>query len=613
MTGAARFAELPLGAVRPEGWLRRQLELQARGITGRLPEVWPDVGPDSGWLGGDGEDWERGPYYLDGLVPLAFVLDDAELRAAARPWIEWMLASQRADGQFGPASNDDWWPRMVALKVLTQWADATGDERVVPFIERYAAYQREHLPRRPLVSWGAVRGAEAALALWWLHDRRPDSAVADVAAELERQTLDWHTWLTERLVEGRAPRFAHETHGPNVAMGLRAEAAWFLRDGDERRRARPRQQLARLRELHGQAHGWFSGDEWLGGREATQGVETCQVVESMLSASTNLRVFGDAEWGDELELLAYNLLPASSDPGMRAHQYLQQANQIGVGVAHRGWSFSTDDANVFGLEPHFGCCTANLHQGWPKLVRALWLADGDGLAAMSYAPCRVSGTIGGEPVELDVATEYPFEETVRITVRTAGATGRIALRIPGWCSGPRIRVGSDEVDAAPAEGFVALVRDWRDGDVIELTLPQEPRTVERDRGAVAVRLGPLVMVRSLGEDWWSVPDAPGLGEWHLTPRTNWNLGIVLDGPRGRAAWRVRRRPVAAMPFHRADPPVEIDVLTGQIPGWRTAEADPPPPPPSPDRTWLVVEPDRLVPYATARLRMTELPVLDPKE
>ncbi|HEX8926097.1 MAG TPA: hypothetical protein VF786_09910, partial [Terriglobales bacterium] len=49
------FYPLPLGSIRPRGWLRRQLEIQANGLSGHLDETWADVGPNSGWLGGKGE------------------------------------------------------------------------------------------------------------------------------------------------------------------------------------------------------------------------------------------------------------------------------------------------------------------------------------------------------------------------------------------------------------------------------------------------------------------------------------------------------------------------------------------------------------------------------
>src|ERR1051325_10759965 len=67
------FQPLPLTSVMPKGWLLDQLRLQAQGLSGHLDEFWPDLGPNSAWLGGSGEGWERGPYFLDGLVPLAYL------------------------------------------------------------------------------------------------------------------------------------------------------------------------------------------------------------------------------------------------------------------------------------------------------------------------------------------------------------------------------------------------------------------------------------------------------------------------------------------------------------------------------------------------------------
>ena len=73
------LSPLPLGSIRPEDWLYDQLRTQADGFTGPLYDQWPDVGEDCAWLGGDGDSWERAPYYLDGLVSLAWALDDEKL------------------------------------------------------------------------------------------------------------------------------------------------------------------------------------------------------------------------------------------------------------------------------------------------------------------------------------------------------------------------------------------------------------------------------------------------------------------------------------------------------------------------------------------------------
>ena len=64
--------------LKPSGWLRRQLEIQADGLCGNLDRVWPDVS-DSAWIGGSHEGWERVPYWLDGFIPLAYLLENDDM------------------------------------------------------------------------------------------------------------------------------------------------------------------------------------------------------------------------------------------------------------------------------------------------------------------------------------------------------------------------------------------------------------------------------------------------------------------------------------------------------------------------------------------------------
>ena len=175
------FQPLPLTSIRPKGWLRAQLEVAASGLSGHLDQTWPDVGPQSGWLGGSGESWERGPYFLDGLVPLAHLLEDQSLITKSKKWMDWTLEHQQANGMIGPTKDDDWWPRMVMLKVLTQHQEATGDPRVMPLMQRYFDYQLQVLPGRPLKNWGKYRWQDQLLSVIWLYNRTGSATLPELA------------------------------------------------------------------------------------------------------------------------------------------------------------------------------------------------------------------------------------------------------------------------------------------------------------------------------------------------------------------------------------------------------------------------------------------------
>jgi hypothetical protein len=606
---------LPLGSVKPSGWLRRQLEIQASGMGGRLDEVWPDVGPDSGWLGGKGESWERGPYFLDGLLPLAWLLDSAPLKAKAQKFIDWTLDNQAPSGMIGPASNEDWWPRMVMLKVLTQYHELTEDPRVIRVMTRYFHYQLSALPARPLVEWGRFRWQDELVAVIWLYNRTGDAKLLELALLLGEQGWNWRAAFEDfpyrERITLRALYLASKdqsmfSHGVNNAMGIKTSPLWSLVSGSDADRAAVHQQLAMLDQYHGLPIGLFSADEHLAGRNPSQGVELCTVVEALYSLEHALAITGKTALADRIERIAYNALPATFTDDMWAHQYDQQPNQIECSLEPGPWATNGPGANLFGLEPYFGCCTANFHQGWPKLTASLWMASAEGgLAAMIHAPCEVSTRVRDVPVRVRETTDYPFRDQLRITVDPERPLDfPLKLRVPGWASGAKVSVNGRAVPGEVKEGFIVLERNWRKGDRIDVAFNIETRAVPGFNQSVSVEHGALLFSLPIAERWEKLRDRGGpSADWEVYPNSSWNYGIDEGTSFAR-----REHALAPIPFSGKSPPVTVTVNARPVPQWTMVNNYALPPPQSPiGLPGTAVKEVTLIPYGAAKLRITSFP------
>ena len=659
------YLELPLGSIRANGWLEDQLQRMANGLTGHLDEIYPEVvGSRNGWLGGDGDGWERGPYWIDGLLPLAYILDDERLKAKAQPWIEWTLANQAESGYLGPIPFDtepepergiqkgpreDWWPKMVMLKVLQQYYQATGDERVIIALTRYFQYQLKMLPEKPLDHlslWANRRAGDNLMVVYWLYNITGDEFLVELGDLIQEQTFPWQKIYTNAenpfqfediWFYNKLKRFPFDStemavltlskvpglHTVNVAQGLKQSLVYFQKSKDVQALPAVKKALNDLKQFHGQPTGMYGGDEPLHGNNPVQGVELCSIAEEMFSLETILKITGEMEFADLLEKITYNALPTQASDDYQTRQYFQAANQVELTdqletsyekTNHEGTDF------VFGVLSGYPCCTTNMHQSWPKFVQNLFYATPDrGVAALLYAPSTVQMKVAdGVDLKIIETTGFPFRETIDFEFELSkDAEFPFHLRIPAWAKNPKITINGQSVDFEPNNQVAILNRTWKSGDKVTLNLPMELKSSTWYNGMVSVEKGPLVFSLKINSESRPKDRKDRFRAfWEVFPKSDWNFALEESTLSNLAenVEMVEREWNGDYPWNLENAPLELKLQGVHLPEWRTIKSAPQLSENIP-QVISTVELERrkrtitLLPYGCTTLRITEFPVV----
>ncbi|UHG94112.1 beta-L-arabinofuranosidase domain-containing protein [Spirosoma oryzicola] len=643
-----KYRELPLSAIKPTGWLRHQLQIMRDGTTGHLDEIYSKISNDNGWLGGKGDAWEETPYWLDGAVPLAYLLDDKALQQKVAKYVNWVIENQRPSGYFGAttkdereknvkidvancASGDDWWPKMVMLKVIQQYYSATNDKRVVPFMTKYFHYQLQALKSCPVgkwTEWAASRGADNVMMAQWLYGITGDKSLLELASMIESQSFQWSEWLGNRdWVIGAAAQQNGDhwmrRHAVNVGMALKSPAVNYQRTGDAKFLRSLKTGFNDLMTLHGLPMGIFSGDEDLHGNDPTQGVELCAIVESMFSLEKIIGITGDIQYMDALERMTFNALPTQTTDDYNAKQYFQIANQVHVkrGVFNFSLPFGREMNNVFGMRSGYTCCLANMHQGWTKFATHLWYASPDkGLAALAYSPNEVTAKVGVKQTEVTLreSTTYPFDETIRFDLSTpSDVQFPLHLRIPSWCQKAMVTVNGKSVQTSEGGKIIVLNRLWKNGDKIMLQLPMAVNTSNWGRNSRTVERGPLVYALKLEETWQKENQKEEGDYFTVFPKSDWNYGLldkIVKDPAANLEVKIGKPVTDTFVWNLQNAPLEIKASAKKIPEWKIVNDVAPQPVTDRDGHFLGkvddnVETITLVPYGCTKVRVVAFPIV----
>lgn len=591
--------------IKPSGWLKRQLEIQAEGLSGNLDKVWRDV-RDSKWIGGNAEGWERVPYWLDGFVPLAYLLENEDMISRAKKYIDAILAQQKEDGWICPCQDSeresyDTWAVQLITKVLVVYYECSGDERIPAAIKKTLKNYYELLKNGKihLFEWGQYRWFEAFIAINFTYKRYPEQWLCELASMLKAQGADYRTLMPR----WEKPLYAWtlQTHIVNLVMALKHEAVSCDITG-ENYSDKAEELYQKLYAFNGTPVGLFTGDECLAGLSPIHGTELCAVVEQMYSYELLFAYTGDPKWAERLEELAFNALPASISDDMWSHQYVQLSNQIACQKFPGKPYFGTNsaDAHIFGLEPNFGCCTANFNQGWPKLALSAFMHNGD--TVISAVP--VPSELNCDKAHIMLETDYPFENSFKYSIR-AKKNFNFEIRVPGFAK-------NLTVDNTPsADGSLSFSLKAGEEREILIAFETVPYMENRPHGLNTVKCGSLVFSLPIKyEKQMHEYEAGGVErkypycDYEYIPLSDWNYAYSSD-----ELSIIRNKP-GDVPFSSENPPVSVKAKITPIDwgfeyGYNTLCR----------RTPLSREPQgsereiALYPYGCSKLRMTELPLI----
>lgn len=625
------FIKLPVGSVKPKGWLNRYLELQKNGLTGHLGEIsaWLDKS-NNAWLNeGSDAGWEEVPYWLKGYGNIAYILEDSKMLEETKTWIEAVFKSQQSNGYFGPVNErngkKELWANMIMLWCLQSYYEYSNDERVIDLMTNYFKWQMT-VPDEDFLKdyWENSRGGDNIYSVYWLYNITGDSFLLDLVHKIHRNTANW-------MMDSSLPNW----HNVNIAQGFREPATYYMLTKDSAHLKATYNVQDLIHRTFGQVSGgMFGADEnaRMGYIDPRQGTETCGFVEQMASDEMLLRYTGDPLWAEHCEEVAFNSYPVAVMPDFKALRYITCPNHVmSDSKDHKP---GIDNGGPFlSMNPFSSrCCQHNHTQGWPYYIENLLLATADnGVAAAIYGACEGKVKVGDDGTEITVNedTQYPFEEGIHFGIKTPKSVRfPFYIRIPSWTKNAQIEINGKKISTQLIAGKYACInREWNDGDVVSVTYPMalSMKVWQVNKNSVSVNYGPLTLSLNIDEEykkvdsresaiwdskWQKDADPSQWPTYEIYPKSAWNYALIINAKNPLSDMIVEKRewPKDDYPFTQANSPIIVKAKGRKIPSWMIDQYGLCAVLPDEDvKKADTIEDITLVPMGTARLRITSFP------
>jgi DUF1680 family protein len=197
---------------------------------------------------------------------------------------------------------------------------------------------------------------------------------------------------------------------------------------------------------------------------------------------------GDARWMDAYERQMWNCRMGTQDAVGRKMYYMP--------MAAGGWKF------MGSAEDTFWCCTGTGAEEFAKWNDTIYSHDGESVWVNQFIASELDWK--EKKFGLRQETGFPTEQGTTLRVKVAEPQMRtIHIRIPGWVGvGGAVRINGRPMEAFGQPGsYLAITRQWQDGDKIEVALPMTLRAepLPGDESLQAHLYGPMVLAAVMGD------------------------------------------------------------------------------------------------------------------
>ncbi|MDJ0748437.1 MAG: glycoside hydrolase family 127 protein [Woeseiaceae bacterium] len=545
-TVQAESTPLPVGAVRPSGWMFEQMHDDVQhGFVGRLDKLAPEQVVEDDIYGRDrltklieekdvgthttGADWEvqflwwnseTQSNWWDGyLRNVLLTAGEAEIGERLGGYVANKLATADPDGYIGiyapdlryqhSTENGELWAQASLFRGLLAYYEATGDEAVFRAVRKAVDLTMQALPAgesQPFKVSDAFAGVGHGLmfvdVLDTLARLTGDDAYLDYAVFLfddyNKHELPEADIQLDNLAN---PDYRFQGHGVHTYEHLRALVIAAYHTGRDDYMVALDQYLAKLDSVLTIAGGPI-GDEFIIGRHAhpsTTGYEYCSLQELLHSYSLLLEKTADTKWADRIEWLLYNAAQGARHPNGRSIAYVKTDNAFHA-LGHVDMEAPQNEERVKYSPVHRDvaiCCVPNAGRIYPYFVQAMYHRTPRGLSANLFGASEATQSVNGSEIRIRQETQYPFDDTVRFEISSAEPSSfELRLRVPDWASSVEVSGVSAERD----DQWLVTEQRWEGTTSFEVKFRREVRVLDHHSGTLAVAHGPLLYALPIEHD-----------------------------------------------------------------------------------------------------------------